>query len=65
MTQIRHSIRNIDPEMIMEARLFSVRNKQPLGETITEAIDFYLENIVDNDEGQTEYTAMQHQNSGV
>ncbi len=65
MTQIRHSIRNIDPEMIMEARLFSVRNKQPLGEIITEALEYYLEDVIGDDGGQAGHTEMLHQNLEV
>lgn len=50
MTQTRHTIRNIDPEIMLEARVFSVQNSQTLGETVSEALEFYLSNITDEDD---------------
>ena len=65
MTQIRNTVRNIDPDLMMEARLFSVRNRQPLGETITEALEYYLEGVVGDYGDQDEHAVMQHQNLEV
>lgn len=50
MTQTRHTIRNIDPEIMLEARVFSVQNSQTLGETMTEALEYYFSNITDEDD---------------
>ena len=50
MTQSRHTIRNIDPEIMLEARVFSVQNSQTLGDTVSEALEFYLSNIADDDD---------------
>ncbi len=50
MTQTRHTIRNIDPELMIEARVFSVQNSQTLGETLTDALEYYLSGIADNED---------------
>ena len=50
MTKTRYTIRNIDPEIMLEARVFSVQNRQALGETVTEALEFYFGNIEDEDD---------------
>jgi len=49
MTTNRHTIRNINPEVMLEARVFSVQNCQTLGETLTEALEFYLSSITDEE----------------
>jgi len=50
MTKTRFTIRNIDPEIMLEARVFSVQNRQALGETVTEALEFYFSSIDDDDD---------------
>ena len=54
MTPNRHTIRNIDPDTLLEARVFSVQNQQTLGDTVTEALEYYFSNMEteDNDAGE-------------
>jgi hypothetical protein len=53
MTQVHNTIRNIDQDVLREARIFSIRFNQTLGITITEALEYYFHAYDDEDEAET------------
>jgi len=48
MNPNRYTIRNLDPELMLEARLLAVQNRQTLGEIVSEALAYYL--VEDDDD---------------
>ena len=45
----RYTIRNLDKDLMMEARLLAVQNRQTLGEIVSEALAYYLIDDDDDD----------------
>ena len=43
--EIKNSIRNIDPDSFLDAKLYAVETGQTLGEVISEAIDLMLHEV--------------------
>lgn len=60
MNPNRYTIRNLDPDLMMEARLMAVQNRQTLGEIVSEALAYYFdEDDVDDDTNpEAEFTAV-------
>lgn len=45
MQNHRHTVRNIDPDLILEARMLALQTGQRLGDVINEALELYLEDV--------------------
>jgi hypothetical protein len=59
MNSSRYTIRNLDPELMLEARLLAVANRQTLGEIISEALAYYLvEDEEDDDDDMADEDAV-------
>ena len=54
MTPNRYTIRNIDPELMHEARVIAVQNRQTLGEFLSDCLSYYIENLPTWDEDESE-----------
>ncbi len=54
MTPNRFTIRNIDPEIFHEARVIAVQNRLTLGEFLSDALHYYIENLPTWDEDESE-----------
>jgi len=42
MDYIRNTIRNIDQDLLIEARVLALQSEQTLGQIVTDALEFYL-----------------------
>lgn len=42
MQNHRHTIRNIDPELIMEARIYALQTGMTLGELINSSLEWFM-----------------------
>jgi hypothetical protein len=49
MNRDRYTIRNLDEDLMMEARLLAIQNRWTLGETINDALAYYFCNEDDDD----------------
>jgi hypothetical protein len=38
----RHTIRHLDPDLLLEARIFALQTGQRLGDVVNQAIDFFI-----------------------
>ena len=45
----RHTIRNIDPDLILEARILALQTGRTLGELVTEALEAFIDEADDDD----------------
>ena len=43
MQKKRHTVRNLDPELVKEARIHAIETGQTLGDVINESLEIYLE----------------------
>lgn len=43
MSQDRKTIRNIDPEVLLEAKVFALRHDMTLGDLINQSLDFFMQ----------------------
>lgn len=43
MKDHRHTVRHIDPDLILEARMLALQTGQRLGDVINEALELFLE----------------------
>jgi hypothetical protein len=50
MQNHRHTVRNIDPDLILEARMLALQTGQRLGDVINEALESFLEDTDLTDE---------------
>ncbi len=50
MTTEKHSVRNLDYDLILEARIHGLRTDQTLGEIINRSLDLYLAQFDEADE---------------
>jgi len=42
MAKDRHTIRNLNPELLLEARILALQTGRTLGETLNHALEYYL-----------------------
>ena len=54
MTPNRFTIRNIDPETFLEARVIAVQNHMSMGQLFSDALQYYIENLPTWDEDESE-----------
>ena len=47
MADNRHTIRNLDKDLIVEARIYALQTGQSLGEVMNSTMDFFFANIDD------------------
>jgi hypothetical protein len=45
MAYDRKTIRNIDPDVLREARVFALQNDMNLGELVTQSLLFFIEEV--------------------
>ena len=57
MSHHRHTIRNLDRDLILEARIYALQSGQTLGELINFILDEFLTDLEENDEGFVEQAA--------
>jgi hypothetical protein len=53
MNRDRYTIRNLDENLMMEARLLAIQNRWTLGETINDALSYYFcdeDDVADTDD---------------
>lgn len=43
MQKKRHTVRNLDPELLKEARIHAIETGQTLGDVINESLEIYFE----------------------
>ncbi|WP_306142631.1 hypothetical protein [Roseibium sp. MMSF_3412] len=43
MQTTRHTIRNIDPQLLLEARILALQTDQRLGDIVNQALDCFIE----------------------
>ena len=56
MTPNRFTIRNIDPETFLEARVIAVQNHMSMGQFFSDALHQYIENLPTWEEDESEPT---------
>ena len=54
MQDHRHTVRNIDPDLILEARMLALQTGQRLGDVINEALELLLDDR-DHDDQEFDY----------
>ena len=42
MSQQRKTIRNIDPDILLEAKIYALQHELTLGELISRSLDFFM-----------------------
>lgn len=52
MSDTRHTIRNIDPETVLNARVYALQTGRTLGELVSESLEFFMAEA--DDEGINE-----------
>lgn len=58
MQTTRHTIRNIDPQLLLEARILALQTDQRLGDIVNQALDCFIEYAAsDDDEERAEEAA--------
>ena len=53
----RHTIRNLDSELLLEARIHAIQNHETLGAVINRAIELYLDDSYEEDCEEAAYDA--------
>lgn len=43
MSDTRHSIRNIDPDIFWDAKIYAAQTRQTIGEVVTEALEMLFQ----------------------
>lgn len=49
MADNRKTIRNIDPDVLIDARVYAIRTGQTLGDLITESLEYFMSEVDEED----------------